>query len=254
MASSGVPEAPRRKTNSARRVFCRIARASVQVTLRHGHGLQEPGRLYVRCEERECQYVDINEPPCPLHIDMFREHSDDLVRDYLTAFAGVAVCYGCLSETLHLRHAQVRYAVWRLTERPGWRVDVKAVRCARCRRRRSTIRLTLLADAVPARPDASRDVAPSPRAAWRAFQPADARGDDEADVVEVLLRAPDLAFCGSCLAFTTSRTLCDARRIVETLQRDERFTYAHAQCATCGRIQDIIGAADSDGSSTPRAG
>jgi hypothetical protein len=74
-------------------VFCGIADAPVRVTLRHGRDLREPGRLYVRCEERDCQYVDVNEPPCPLRIDMFREHSDDLVRYYLAAFADVAVCY-----------------------------------------------------------------------------------------------------------------------------------------------------------------
>ena len=33
---------------------------------RTGHG-----ELFVRCSERDCQFVDVNEHPCPLTLDMF---------------------------------------------------------------------------------------------------------------------------------------------------------------------------------------
>lgn len=28
-------------------------------------------KLFVRCSERDCQYVDSNEPPCPLTLEVF---------------------------------------------------------------------------------------------------------------------------------------------------------------------------------------
>jgi hypothetical protein len=29
------------------------------------------GRLFVRCSERDCQYVDLNAAPCPLTLELF---------------------------------------------------------------------------------------------------------------------------------------------------------------------------------------
>jgi hypothetical protein len=29
------------------------------------------GALFVRCSEKDCQYVDANEPPCPLTLALF---------------------------------------------------------------------------------------------------------------------------------------------------------------------------------------
>jgi hypothetical protein len=29
------------------------------------------GKLFVQCSEVDCQYVDANEPPCPLTLDLF---------------------------------------------------------------------------------------------------------------------------------------------------------------------------------------
>jgi hypothetical protein len=132
----------RRGTGRARRVFCEIARAVVDVTLRSGRGFHEAGRPYVRCDERDCQYVDRNEPPCPLRVGMFSERGDQLVREYLAPLAGAPVCYRCVSESLRLTHEQVRSAVWRLAEPPGWSVDVRPGRCVACRQRRMTMRLT----------------------------------------------------------------------------------------------------------------
>lgn len=29
------------------------------------------GKLFVRCSEHDCQWVDTNEPPCPLTLELF---------------------------------------------------------------------------------------------------------------------------------------------------------------------------------------
>ena len=35
------------------------------------------GKLFVRCSERDCQYVDANEPPCPLTLELFSAEIHD---------------------------------------------------------------------------------------------------------------------------------------------------------------------------------
>src|SRR5262245_22119619 len=116
---------------------CAIAGKSVGISLRHGGGLQEPPHVYVRCDERDCQYCDLNEPPCPLRIEMFADGSDRRVADHLTAFAGTRVCYACLTEALGVTHEQVRRASWRLKDVDGF--SIRPSRCAMCQRRRVTI-------------------------------------------------------------------------------------------------------------------
>ena len=56
-----------------RHIACSIAGKTVMVTLRKGGGFHEPAVPYVRCDDRDCQYVDLNEPPCPLRRNMFRD-------------------------------------------------------------------------------------------------------------------------------------------------------------------------------------
>ena len=41
------------------------------VSLRRRRSLLGKGDLYVQCSEVDCQYVDSNEPPCPLTLDLF---------------------------------------------------------------------------------------------------------------------------------------------------------------------------------------
>jgi hypothetical protein len=33
----------------------------------------QPGDYFVQCNQADCQYVEANAPPCPLHVDMFAE-------------------------------------------------------------------------------------------------------------------------------------------------------------------------------------
>jgi len=50
---------------------CDVVSEDVTVSLRRRRSLLGKGDLYVQCSEMDCQYVDLNEPPCPLRLDLF---------------------------------------------------------------------------------------------------------------------------------------------------------------------------------------
>ena len=45
----------------------------VLIRLTRQGGLMRPGDRFVQCDQTDCQYVEANAPPCPLHVDMFAE-------------------------------------------------------------------------------------------------------------------------------------------------------------------------------------
>jgi hypothetical protein len=51
--------------------LCDVVSEAVSVTLRRRNSLTGRGALFVRCSEKDCQYVDANEPPCPLTLALF---------------------------------------------------------------------------------------------------------------------------------------------------------------------------------------
>ena len=77
----GRPAAPvkeRRKPLANRRVkkyFCTVVSEDVEIALKNKPSLSlEPkNELFVQCNQHECQYVDLNQPPCPLCLDLFAE-------------------------------------------------------------------------------------------------------------------------------------------------------------------------------------
>src|SRR5207248_3121859 len=116
---------------------CGIAGKTVGISFRHGGGVLEPQAPYVLCDERDCQYVDLNQPPCPLRVEMFADGSDERIGDYLRTHRGVHFCYACLAREIAVTHDQLRRASWRLKDVDGW--SIRPSRCALCRRRRVTI-------------------------------------------------------------------------------------------------------------------
>ncbi len=50
---------------------CSVVSEAVSITLRRSNSLGARGKLFVRCSEKDCQYVDTNEPPCPLTLALF---------------------------------------------------------------------------------------------------------------------------------------------------------------------------------------
>lgn len=50
---------------------CHVVSEAVTITLRRRSAFGGKGKLFVRCSEKDCQYVDANEPPCPLTLALF---------------------------------------------------------------------------------------------------------------------------------------------------------------------------------------
>jgi hypothetical protein len=206
---------------------CTIAGKTVGISLRHGGGLQEPETVYVRCDERDCQYVDLNQPPCPLRVDMFADGSDRRVVAYLHEHAGERVCYACLTETLSVSHDQVRRASWRLKDEPGF--TIRPARCVSCRRRRVTIGLT--------RDSAPIDLGPEP-----AVSPAASRKPvPSTPELDGFLRGhTGFAFCAHCLARELGHTAAALREAMWTLEAAPGFLVRTAQCVSCLLTKRVI--------------
>jgi hypothetical protein len=43
------------------------------IRLTRPNGLFRPTGYFVQCNQVDCQYVEANAPPCPLHVGMFSE-------------------------------------------------------------------------------------------------------------------------------------------------------------------------------------
>jgi hypothetical protein len=50
---------------------CEVVSENVAITLRRRNAIAGRGKLFVRCSEKDCQYLDANEPPCPLTLALF---------------------------------------------------------------------------------------------------------------------------------------------------------------------------------------
>jgi hypothetical protein len=61
---------------------CSVVSETVSVALKRSSPLGARGKLFVRCSELDCQYVDANEPPCPLTLALFTaEISERMIAD-----------------------------------------------------------------------------------------------------------------------------------------------------------------------------
>lgn len=57
----------------AREYFCEVVSEAVLIRLKRPGGFGRVQGYFVQCNQADCQYVDENKPPCPLHIGMFAE-------------------------------------------------------------------------------------------------------------------------------------------------------------------------------------
>ena len=206
----------------ARMLYCAIASKEVNVALRAGGGFREPASMYVRCEERDCQFVDENRPPCPLQPGMFDDGSEQRLARQLQGHAGSRFCYACLTEALGVTHDQVRRASWRLKDEVG--VSIRPARCVVCHRRGVTIGVGKAATVTVTEH-------PEPDA------PEDTRS---ARVIAFLAGAGGAAFCAACVALSTELGLGDARRILHEIGQTPAFEDLEATCSACGRWQRVV--------------
>jgi len=52
---------------------CAVVSETVMIRLTRPPHLTRPSGYFVQCNQLECQYVETNAPPCPLHVGMFAE-------------------------------------------------------------------------------------------------------------------------------------------------------------------------------------
>lgn len=206
------------------RFHCAIAGTFVMIQPRTGQNLGESGQPYVRCSERDCQYVDLNQAPCPLRAGMFDDTDAHRLAAYL-ASARRPICYACLGEKLDLTHDIVRRIAFRLTREAG--AAIGPGRCVVCASRRVTIR-------VPRGPvnDLPSDASPVPRCA----------SVDEPDIpgqcarVEVALPTAPEASCATCVALRVGLPLIDVRQAIDTLVSSGKVAVSVSMCTTCCRV------------------
>jgi hypothetical protein len=219
--------------NRAQAFECSIAGKIVGVTLRHGGGLQEPEGVYVRCEERDCQYVDLNQAPCPLRIEMFADGSDRRVAEHVAAHAGTRFCYGCLTDVLEVTHEQVRRASWRLKDVQGF--AIKPARCGECRRRRVTIGITPEGAAT-----VLAVVAATPTNGMAVIPAAVAISGNSAPLMTYLQGHPSFAFCAHCLARELGISPAGARDAMWSLEATDTANVRTGQCVSCLLTKRVI--------------
>jgi hypothetical protein len=55
--------------------FCNVVSEDVEIALKNKPSLSRESKneLFVQCNQLECQYVDLNQSPCPLRLDLFAE-------------------------------------------------------------------------------------------------------------------------------------------------------------------------------------
>ena len=53
--------------------FCNVVSESVMIRLKRPGGFGRPQGYFVQCNQVDCQYVEENKPPCPLHVGMFAD-------------------------------------------------------------------------------------------------------------------------------------------------------------------------------------
>jgi hypothetical protein len=55
--------------------FCTVVSEGVEIALKRKRslGLESRNELFVQCNQLDCQYVDRNQFPCPLRLDLFSE-------------------------------------------------------------------------------------------------------------------------------------------------------------------------------------
>jgi hypothetical protein len=69
-----------RSLRGARKTLhCEVVSQKITATLRR-RVFGDTGSLYVQCSEKECQYFDVNEPPCPLSTSLFAAELEELSR------------------------------------------------------------------------------------------------------------------------------------------------------------------------------
>jgi hypothetical protein len=226
---------------TTRELDCPIAAKPIRAVLRRGGLLGGPATTHVRCSELSCQYVDANEPPCPLRIEIFEVPSDRLVAERVTTQVE-PTCMECIASALRLSHDEVRRGLWPLTDRAL--VRVRPGRCRTCGRRRVVVHSTRPRGA-PVPRTAVPPVAPMGGLAAHHANGAAATAERRAATQRVLSRLVESAgdaCCPACLALGAGASLDEVRQVLGPTGALRHFVVGGGECSMCGRGQAILAA------------
>lgn len=211
---------------AVRELACPIAEKPVRAVLRRGGMLGGPPTMHVRCSEISCQYIDSNEPPCPLNVQLFASPSDRLIADRLTAQAE-PMCLECVTQGLQVTYAEVRRGLWPLADQKV--VRVRSGRCRKCGRRRLVVHA--------ARPRRTRG-APPPTITTSPVEPP----TTVLRILRGLAAGQGHAYCPACLALAAGTSLLDVRQALAPSGPLFQFEVGPGECDACGRHQPVRGA------------
>ena len=77
----------------AREFWCEVVSETVMIRLKRHGGFGRSQGYFVQCNQTDCQYVEENKPPCPLHVGLFadaREVFPDKTPDYTLVRGGLS--------------------------------------------------------------------------------------------------------------------------------------------------------------------
>ena len=57
----------------AREFWCEVVSEAVMIRLKRNGGFGRVQGYFVQCNQLDCQYVEENKPPCPLHVGLFAD-------------------------------------------------------------------------------------------------------------------------------------------------------------------------------------
>jgi hypothetical protein len=57
----------------AREFWCEVVSETVMIRLKRHGGFGRSQGYFVQCNQTDCQYVEENKPPCPLHVGLFAD-------------------------------------------------------------------------------------------------------------------------------------------------------------------------------------
>ena len=61
--------------SSKKDYFCTVISEGVKIALKNKPSISRKPKneLFVQCNQPDCQYIDLNQSPCPLSLDLFGE-------------------------------------------------------------------------------------------------------------------------------------------------------------------------------------
>jgi hypothetical protein len=133
-----------------------------------------------------------------------------MLEAFLRAHPEYAFCTHCLAREVGCGPSVARETMWSLESQADF--EIRTAQCVSCLLSKPVIRYKESTSEVEA-----------PRR-----------------IIGLLLKSPEMAFCASCVAFSTDLPLGEVRRVLHNLEPVADFERREGECGACGRWQLVI--------------